>query len=82
MSGDLLFAAPSRYEGDDAFYMNRDVVRFVQHQEREGTCLRLAGSGWNAVVIGIYSDEVADGTATAKRVVRPVSESHAAGRPS
>ncbi len=34
-------------------------------------------SGWNAVVIGAHSDEVADGAATAKHLVRPVLEADA-----
>ncbi len=34
----------------------------------------LPGSEWDAVVVGKHADEVADGTATAKRLVRPVLE--------
>lgn len=37
----------------------------------------LPGSGWEAVVVGAHSDEVADGAATAKRMVRPVLEADA-----
>ena len=37
----------------------------------------LHGSGWTAVVVGKHADEVADGTATAKQLVRPVLEADA-----
>ena len=37
----------------------------------------LPGSGWDAVVVGRHADEVADGTATANHLVRPVLEADA-----
>lgn len=37
----------------------------------------LPGSGWDAIVVGRHADEVVDGTATAKRLVRPVLEADA-----
>ena len=37
----------------------------------------LPGSGWDAIVVGKHADEVADGTATAKSLVRTVLEADA-----
>ena len=33
MKSDVLFAAPSQFAGDDAFYVKRDAFRFVQYLE-------------------------------------------------
>jgi hypothetical protein len=41
MNGGILFASPSRYEGDDAFYVKRDAFRFVRHLEGAGVSAKL-----------------------------------------
>lgn len=37
----------------------------------------LPGSGWDTIVVGKHAEEVADGTATAKSLVRPILEADA-----
>ncbi len=41
MNASVLFASPSRYEGDDAFYVKRDAFRFVQHLESAGVSAKM-----------------------------------------
>lgn len=41
MNGGILFASPSRYEGDDAFYVKRDAFRFVEYFQRIGISTRM-----------------------------------------
>jgi hypothetical protein len=41
MNGGILFAAPRRYEGDNAFYTKRDAFRFVQHLESTGVSAKM-----------------------------------------
>ena len=41
MNSDVLFAAPSRFVGDDAFYVKRDAFRFVQHLENAGVSAKM-----------------------------------------
>ena len=41
MKSDVLFAAPSRFVGDDSFYVKRDAFRFVQHLESAGVSAKM-----------------------------------------
>lgn len=41
MNGGILFASPSRFVGDDAFYVKRDAFRFVQYLESAGVSAKM-----------------------------------------
>ena len=41
MRSDILFAAPSRFFGEDAFYVKRDAFRFVQYLESIGVSSKM-----------------------------------------